>query len=92
MDKSLQLSEERINEIGSFFADYIIQSVNENVKSLNKNQLQILLEENYQDFIKYAKNESMLLDSEKIYLKECADDIDAYIQEEAMDVIIDSQN
>ena len=90
MDNSLQISKERINELGSLFADYIIQSVKEDVKSLNKNQCLILLEENYQDFIEYAEKESMLSDSEKKYLKECTDDIDAYIQEEAMDVITDS--
>jgi len=91
MGNSLQISEQRINELGSYFADYINQSFNEKITHLNKNQLLILLEENYQDFIEYALNESMLFDSEIDYMKECIDDIDAYIEEEAMDVIEESK-
>ena len=90
MEDSLLISEERINELGSFLEEYIIQSFEDEIIGLDKNQLLILLEENYQDFIEYAKKESILLDSEEEYLEECTDDIDAYIEEAAMELIIDS--
>jgi hypothetical protein len=86
-ENALQLTEERIHDLGLFLAEFALEFVppEDNVDTYDANDFMALFDTWYQNFIRYAETNRMLAMGEKEALVENDNELDCFVKDAAID-------